>query len=195
MQYWIIYQPGVGGDGFANLIEHASNVCPADGVLEWREHYRVDGRIKFYSCAWAQEPKPFRRPGICNTVLDSHYIDCVQSQQNTVIPVHYFYWNDWQQFEHQQIITKNQYLIHLYSSDPDRAFQDAFVKNQLAVNPERYQGYCYNMRKELERPEYQCHIDIEQVWHSWSYLEEKLNTAGIKIQRQAYDQYMELINA
>jgi hypothetical protein len=196
MQYWIIFLAGVGGDGFSNLIEHSCNVLPADGVLEWREHYRVDGRIKFYSCDWAQpDPKPFRQPGIRNAVLNSHYVDCVYTQQNTVIPAHYWYWDDYKQFEHQPIINKNQYKIHLYSSNPERAFQDAFIKNQLTIKPELYQGYCYNIKKELERPDYQCHIDIEQVWSSWSYLEEKLKTAGIEIQRQTYDQYMELINA
>ena len=195
MQYWIIYQAGVGGDGFANLLEHGSNVLPADGVLEWRVHYRIQEHIKFYSCKWAQEPKPFRQPGVRNSVLNPHYVEYVQSEQNTVIPVHYCYWDDYLQFEHKQIITSNQCKIHLYSSNPGRAFRDVFVKNRRDAKPEHYQGYCNEIKKELKRSQYQCHIDIEQVWRSWSYLEEKLNEIGIEIKREVYDQYMELINA
>jgi len=34
MQYWIFYQAGVGGDGFGCMLEHATNIEPADGDLE-----------------------------------------------------------------------------------------------------------------------------------------------------------------
>lgn len=195
MQYWIIYQAGIGGDGFANLIEHASNITPADKVLEWREHYRINHKIKFYSCAWAQEPKPFRQPGICNAVLNAEYVNLVTQRKNTVIPVHYYYWNDIDYFEHKNTVTQDQIKIHLYSSNLQRAFTDAFVKNKLEIDHNKFSGYCEQIASELKRSQYDCHIDIEQVWDSWNYLEQILGKLDITLSKDVYRQYMELIHA
>ena len=47
MQYWIYFYPGVGGDGFVNLLEHCNNFSKFDLVSdEWRIHQVVNGRIK-----------------------------------------------------------------------------------------------------------------------------------------------------
>lgn len=48
MQIWIFFGPGAGGDGFANLLEHASGVTPIDGMSTWRIHRYVDGEPKFW---------------------------------------------------------------------------------------------------------------------------------------------------
>ena len=41
--------PGVGGDGFCNLLEHANEVVPLDRLLEWRIHRYVDDQVKFWA--------------------------------------------------------------------------------------------------------------------------------------------------
>ena len=73
MQYWIFYEPGVGGDGFACLLEHANNVYPADGQLQWRFHFYngfenvLKKPIRFFQSHWCEDPIPFRNFGNLNS--------------------------------------------------------------------------------------------------------------------------------
>ena len=64
MQYWIFFQAGVGGDGFANLLEHANNVIPVDNKRYWRIQTDniIDGKryVKFLSPNWYLSEKPSR---------------------------------------------------------------------------------------------------------------------------------------
>ena len=50
MQFWIYFDAGAGGDGFANLLEHATNVKPWDQNLKvWRLSHYIDDEATFYA--------------------------------------------------------------------------------------------------------------------------------------------------
>jgi hypothetical protein len=49
MIIWVWFIAGAGGDGVANLLEHASNACTIDGNRYWRIHRYVDNKVKFYA--------------------------------------------------------------------------------------------------------------------------------------------------
>ena len=196
MQYWIIYQAGVGGDGFANLLEHCAEVRPADDCLEWRRHYEINGKTKFYSCAWANDPKPFRYKDLGFSDPNPVYLKLVQQNEHTVIPVHYFYWTLIDQYPYKNIVTRNQILIHLYSSIPQRAFVDAHQKNKLPIPDEiQRERYIDSIKKELERSDYHYHVDIERVWRDWHYLETLLSTWQITLKESIYRKYLEMVHA
>ena len=49
MIIWVWFTAGAGGDGVANLLEHASNARTIDGNKHWRVHRYVDNKVKFYA--------------------------------------------------------------------------------------------------------------------------------------------------
>jgi hypothetical protein len=205
MQYWIFFSPGVGGDGFCNLLEHADNVYPADNRYQWRIDPRVklDSTVKFYCPFWFinhrfELGQPFRSPETYNKewTLDPQYrryFDLIQQGLNTVIPAHpeqYFDLID--KFLYKNIIEQNQHKILLYSLNFDRVLYDAATKNQKAI--EAFKWVPESIEHELNSNKYDTYIDIEQVWQNWDYLDNILKFLNINLNKKFYDQYIKLVN-
>ena len=138
MQYWIYFYPGVGGDGFVNLLEHCNNFSKFDLISdEWRIHQVVNGRIKFYLPLINEIPKDgfvFRNKDSPNGIVSSSYIECVKANRNIVIPAHYVYWEKIELTPDRDIFESNQIKIHLYSNDYIRVSRDKIIKNILMLN-------------------------------------------------------------
>jgi hypothetical protein len=206
MQYWIIYRAGVGGDGFANLLEHAENILPADGENRWRIHYRegrdgiLDRPVRFYQAHWAFGPKPFRFPELPESiVLNPVYVDLVSQQKNTVITAHTPYFKLIDQFEYQSIVKQDQVMIYLYSDRCERVYRDLEAKRPEAVLEFRDLTHFTSFHKiensmELARRDYAIRIDIEQAWRDWDYLNNCLNKLGINLDKKYYDHYLTYID-
>jgi len=203
MQYWILYQPGVGGDGFGCMLEHADNIKPADGQLEWRFHY-YDGRygfldrpIRFYQASWASQPLPFRSSKLpTSTELNPAYVDLVEQQQNTVITAHLnFYWDQVDQFEYSSVVKKDQIKIHLYSDRSKRVCQDFVTKRHIPTPIDWHEIYHQRVNnQELARKEYNIHINIEQAWRDWDYMQACMSQLNINLSKEVYDQYLTYID-
>jgi len=206
MQYWILYQAGVGGDGFANLLEHANNIFPADGEEQWRIHYK-DGRygildrpVRFYQAHWAFDPIPFRLPTLTkSTVLNPVYVDLIEQQKNTVITAHHNYFNLINKFEHQHIVTQYQIIINLYSDRVQRVYRDLKEKRPESItiigDLTKFTNLFQTINlKESNRSDYVIHIDIEQAWRDWPYLNNCLTKLGIDLDKKFYDYYLTYID-
>jgi hypothetical protein len=205
MQYWIIYQAGVGGDGFGNLLEHADNVFPADGEEKWRIHYR-DGRtgildrpVRFYQAHWAyHNPMPFRSNSLPETPrLNPHYVELIKQQKNTVITAHPYYFEQVKQFEYKDLVKQHQLLINLYSNRVDRVYQDLVAKRPEllpGLTPRYMRDISLENSKESTRSDYTIHIDIEQAWRDWPYLNSCLEKLGINLDKKYYDHYLTYID-
>jgi hypothetical protein len=202
MQYWIFYAPGVGGDGFGCMLEHATNIRPADGDLEWRIHY-YDGKygtlqrpIKFYQARWANDPLPFRYPKLSdNILLNPVYVDIVSQQQNTVITAHYHYFNLIDQFEYKNIVEKDQVKIHLYSNNSARVHKDLQIKSNINVTLERFtKSHQQQNQRDSANIAYDMHIDIEQIWRDWTYTKSCMDHLHIDLPKSVYDHYLTYID-
>lgn len=194
MQYWIVYSGGVGGDGFSNLLEHADNVVPADGNLTWRIDDSCQERVKFYGPKWTNDPIPFRfsNVGLDRTWIHPAYLDIVNNNLNTVIPTHYAYFKDIDRSPLKPILTKNQVLVHLYSTNFERVRSDFLIKNK--ENPATVNPHMEAMiQLQMNSSAYHCQIDIERAWTQWNYLSKILDDLGIKLQKTYYDQYLAMI--
>ncbi len=196
MQYWIFYQAGVGGDGFGCMLEHATNIKPADGFLEWRIHCLLQRTRKFYQAAWAPEPRPFRYNKLSdNILLNPVYIDLVEQQQNTVITAHCVYFDLITKFEHRNIVEKDQVTIHLYSNNSTRVYKDLQAKSGTNTPLEKFIKWHQHRNKiEFSRPEYKIHIDIEQIWRDWAYTKSCMEQLNIDLPRSGYDHYLTYID-
>jgi hypothetical protein len=202
MQYWVFYQAGVGGDGFGCMLEHATNIMPADGNLEWRFHYYegaynvLQRPVRFYQALWAQEPLPFRCGTLSdNIVLNPIYVDLIKQQQNTVITSHHDYFRLISKFVYRDVVETDQIKIHLYSNDSERVHRDVLLKRQIPVSLERFKKlHRHTNRIELSRTAYNMHIDIEKVWRDWSYMQSCMNQLGIDLPKSVYDHYLTYID-
>ena len=202
MQYWIFYQAGVGGDGFGCMLEHATNIEPADGDLEWRIHY-YEGKygilqrpVKFYQARWANDPLPFRYSTLSNNImLNPVYVDLVKQQQNTVITAHHFYSKLIGHFEHQNIVEKAQVKIHLYSNNSARVYKDLQAKSGTNTPLEKFIKWHQHTNKiQFARPDYKMHIDIEQIWRDWVYTKSCMEQLNIDLPKSVYDHYLTYID-
>jgi hypothetical protein len=81
MLIWIFFQPGVGGDGFANLLEHSANAVTIDSNKQWRIDKYVNNRAKF----WA--PNLNNNTSRYNAVADlnDHQLEIAQSNDQYLI--------------------------------------------------------------------------------------------------------------
>jgi hypothetical protein len=202
MQYWIFYHGGVGGDGFGCMLEHANNIAPADGVLEWRFHaYSDDNKasprpIRFYQAHWASDPLPFRSSRLPeNTVLNPVYVDIVEQGQNTIITAHHGYFDQIDQFEYRSIVEKDQVKIHLYSNRSERVYNDFNIKRGAGTTLQQFSKLHQWINKgDFARRDYDIHIDIEQVWRNWNYTKECMEKLSIDLPKEVYDQYLTYID-
>lgn len=195
MQYWILFQPGVGGDGFSNLLEHADNVYCADGKDKyWRIHKRVTNAIKFYPAQWA-DPLPFKVPeAVVDTTFHPAYESIVQDGRNTIICAHPdVYFRDIIDFPKRHFIQKDQVKIHLYSSDPERVA----LALENKIGPINRKDWHINMDFRtslgLRNKQYNAHIEIERAWRDWHYLQGCLDQFGLKLDKATWNEYKELV--
>lgn len=201
MQYWIFYDGGVGGDGFGCMLEHATNIRPADGVQEWRIHDYEDGSkdkpLRFFQAHWANDPIPFRYTiSNDNVVLNPVYKNLVAQQTNTVITAHYAYFNFIEQFAYRDIVEKDQVKIHLYSDRPKRVYADVAAKRGIDMSLDQHvDAYQRLVTYELARPEYAIHINIERVWRDWNYMQECMTQLNIELPKDVYDHYLTYISS
>lgn len=197
MQYWIFFQPGVGGDGFSNLLEHANNVYPADKFTSWRIHKKFDRKVKFYGAQWADNCKsqPFRQSStdFKNLTLKNSYVDIVKNNRDTIIPVHYIYQKYIDLFPFKDLVEKDQVKIHLYSKNYERIILDAKIKNQFDESQDaNLISNLINQNLKQLKSYYDIHIDIEQVWNDWNYLDVKLKLLGIDLDKSFYNTYLKI---
>jgi len=197
MQYWIFFQPGVGGDGFSNLLEHANNVYPADEYATWRIHKKFNTKVKFYGAQWVENciSQPFRQysDNFKDLTLKHSYIDIIENSRNTVIPVHYDYQSCIDYFPFRNVVEKDQVKIHLYSTNYERIVLDAKIKNQFdEIQDKTIISKLINQQLKQFKSYYDIHIDIEQVWQDWDYLNENLKLLDIDLNKRFYDIYMKI---
>jgi hypothetical protein len=197
MQFWIFFEAGVGGDGFANLIEHANNVTSADEEIGWRIHNEFTA-VKFYGANWTTDPIPFRNQKVNadQVIINPNYVRLINQKQNTVLCAHptpYREQIDTSQFK--ELVQKDQVKIHLYSTNTDRVKSDLIAKLPGIEIPDNWQNNIIKIiNKELARTDYALHIDIERAWTDWKYLSSCLASVGIDLDKVYYDKYLNIIN-
>jgi hypothetical protein len=214
MQYWIFFVGGVGGDGFANLLEHATNVEPVDGDLCWRVTPAKNGsnKMMFNFPLFVNDVRFFRDHSSVGELRPPNYVPqplninrlqptenyrrIVDHGINTVISTHPWWYNYNKDFKHWDLLEKDQHKILLYSNDLDRIVNDFCDKNNM------YDQYRVNYKEALQKysppyynvPKlnYQTLIDIDQVWRDWEYLDKILKHIGLDLDRKYYEEYLDV---
>jgi hypothetical protein len=198
MQYWIFFYGGVGGDGFSNLLEHADNIIPSDGFSGWRIHWQEESVVKFYGPTWTNHPIPFRylNPVVDNITLNENYQHILTNNLNTVIPTHYNFWNQIDKSPLEDIVTRKQIKIHLYSKNYIRVTNDLIIKNKIDKTSLSFKDAILDtenaIESQLQNRSYDTCIDIEKVWDSWNYLDDCLKRLDINLDKCYYNEYLKI---
>lgn len=203
MQYWIFFIGGVGGDGFSNLLEHADNITPVDGVRMWRIRSKPsDSKVAFKDPSYVTDNRFLRNHSdpdfdLSNIHLRPLYTRLVNSGIKTVIPAHPYRYNFDEKFKYWDFLEKSQHKILLYSDNINRIAEDFYDKNPhftIGTKEDKKTVLLngtspYYTAQDLN---YNTFIDIERVWKDWDYLNNILISIGINLNRKYYEEYLDV---
>lgn len=190
MQFWIFFQPGTGGDGFANLLEKSPNVHPLDVVdIGWRIHRIVDGQIKFHAPTpdtggcFRSNLRPF---SLSNNQLQPLYQNLVLCKKNCVITSHDVTMKQLKASDCQHILCQDQVRI-LLVGDTDTANLQAAKKN---LQP---QVLNFGSGKSLDYTQFDLIVDIRDIQSDWTNFKHFCKNINIECDQQYHDQYLDLL--
>jgi hypothetical protein len=193
MQIWIYFQPGVGGDGFASLLERAKHVVRFDDYkLAWRIHRFVDNHPKFYAPA-IDAKGCFRRPLIRFDSKDNYlmesYVNCVLQDRVVICTSHdtglkFLNTNDC-----LDILLRNQVKILLKSPNFQLTRYQATLKNLVpaAVDSIVSTPQQYNLNQ------FDHVLDVDLIQSDWSYVEQFCKSIGLDLAQSEYQAYQEIL--
>jgi hypothetical protein len=142
MQYWIFYEPTLGGRNFARLLENADNMQTADGFAGWRSKSAASNN--YAAASWASFNGISCSPFIdtVNTAdvgiqLNPIYQSIIENGQNTVILAHYRYFDEINNFVHKNLVQQNQVKINLYTDNDNDSVANKVYAQQMYNNYHR----------------------------------------------------------
>ena len=207
MQIWIYFQPGVGGDGFANLLEkaksknsHAVDVndqyCDIQRLdtfeHPWRIHRRVDNQIKFFYPSIDKNEcfrYPLSRFNLQDNELIQSYLDSVAQNKTIICTSHDFHLTHADNNDCQEILSKNRKKVLLYKIDSRTAWKNASIKNLYTGPVEKI----YSPKTTYTMSKFDHVVDIDLVNTNWEYLENFCKKLDLKLEQSCYQDYLELL--
>lgn len=202
MQIWIYFDPGTGGDGIANLLEHSTNIITLDHgacvhATPERQYWRVDRFVDNRPKFWAPQfdklhcfrlNQRFTRE---TNSLSQVYIDLIQSNINTIVTSHDCSLKNLHNSDCYDIFTKNQIKILLQSNNRTQTIQNAFEKNLI----------CYNKNSVPEQRtvpvidnNFDYVIDADQLMSSWHEIKLLTQSIGLDLHEKFFDEFSSIIS-
>lgn len=194
MQIWIYFQPGAGGDGFANLIEQCKQITKFDDHCSpWRIHRFVDNQPKFFAPAidlnhhFRQHPEG--RFSLQNNELVQSYVDCVLQNKNIVCTSHHVELLFSKVHDCQEILTKDLIRVLITCSDTKHSWHLATIKNLSTTAVESI----------LDKPlivdlnQYDYVLEIDQIHSDWNYVQKFCRDVDLELSESAYRDYQAIL--
>ena len=196
MQIWLYFLGGAGGDGIANLLEHADNVEPVDGNLEWRLSHYIDNLACWWAPCFDREqcfrsavPFPFRTDSNATT---DRYRHLVEQSIPTVITSHDTLLHALTASDDRDLLSHNQIKVLVKHTDPADSFRLCQLKNfetgSLTADPK----WC---RFVSRIPNHFDHVlDTARCHQDWQYTKEFCDSIGLKLCYNTYKQWQDLLH-
>jgi hypothetical protein len=195
MQIWIYFFPGVGGDGFANLLEHANNVIPIDGDRRWRPQWYVDNQIKFYSPAPDRDycfRNQKRFDSTKNRLNDSYIWALAHKDKHTIVTSHDLRKVKFNASDHLEILAHDYQDIFLTTRDYFKAMERATLKN-LLKKIDRWFDPKLLVASQISTY-HDRYVYIEDVLADWSSFRDFCASMELDIDVQHFDHYHDLVS-
>lgn len=197
MQIWIYFLPGAGGDGFANLLEHASNVKPIDSDVDpkrWRVHRFVDDQPKFYANA-IDNIRCFRnnRPFLsAENQLRSNYVRLVKQGIPTICTSHDVTLANIQKSDCRDILEHNKISVFLYHDSYRLCVYQAALKNLEPKLPPMISDDYYPIRQKINMEDFDHVLNIADIQSNWNTVNDFCQTVGLDLNQERYQEYCQL---
>lgn len=185
MIIWVFFQPGAGGDGFANFLEQAENVTTIDERKQWRVHRYVDYKPKF----WAPElQNSTTRTNTTEQLTDQQIEIACSDDRYLVITSHDI--SIKHTFNNDKIPAEKNIKIFLRCNDFRKQLINFMVKNLQEFDDKKNISY-----KELNfLPDVDFIINMDQIIDSWEYTNQLINSIGLPLTKEIYTQYKEIVS-
>ena len=185
MIIWVCFTAGAGGDGVANLLEHASNARTIDGNTPWRVHRYVDNKVKFYAPTLGKQNNIYR----INTIdlLDDRQLEIANSDTEYLIITSHVNPN-----LVSNKIAANKNIKILVTSNNAR--YNALTKNLIEFN---ISGSDVNYPKiATAEPGFDLAnivVDIDNIMNDWEYTKKFTLNIGLNLAEKEFNYYRKIV--
>lgn len=189
MQIWIFFA-GSSGDGFANLLEHATNARTIDNQKLWRINKYVDYQARFWSPA-PDRDQCFRysqRFNCATNQLLPKYLEALQDDQHhTIVTSNDLNQTHLRDSDNLEILTQNQIKVLLSLRQPHVARQTV-LKNLADTGIKQAE-------RKLDPEDIFDHIVyIEDLQQSWDLTKKFTTELGLTLEQDMFNHYTEIIS-
>jgi hypothetical protein len=188
MIVWVCFVGGSGGDGFANLLEHASNARTIDGLDQWRIHRYVDNKVKFYA------PNLQNSAVRCNTVnlLNDCQLEIANSDtEYLIITTHD---TKFKTILSPTLLPDNKNIkILLISKNSDLSKYNFLIKNLKEFDKSDPTILKNLYKQDTTNLHAESVVDIDKVVDSWEYTKQFALSIGLALAQEDFDHYRKIV--
>ena len=179
MIIWVWFTAGAGGDGVANLLEHASNARTIDGNKHWRVHRYVDNKVKFYAPTLGKQNNIHR----INTIdlLDDRQLEIANSDTEYLIITSHVNPN----LVSNKIAVNKNIKILVTSNN---ALYNAYIKNLMEFN-------ISDLEIATAQPNFNSAdivVDIDDM-NDWEYTKKFTLGIGLNLAEKEFNHYRKIV--
>jgi len=199
MQVWIYFQPGVGGDGIANLLEKSQTVVSIDSNPPvWRLHRYVDGELKFWAPAIDQlhcfrRDQPFE---VSNNSLSYRYMELIRSNQDIVVTSHDVFLKNLRQSNEQHILEFDQVKVLVTTQNPKQAMLSNLKKTLDPLTPKKLDqalDWYLEQYKKIDQANFDIVIYSEDIQKNIDAIANLCSKLSWNLDSEHYTNYIGLI--
>ena len=188
MIVWVCFTGGAGGDGFANLLEHASNARTIDGLDQWRIHRYVDDKVKFYA------------PGLQNNTTRSNTANLLNDRQLEIANSNNEYLivtshdTQFKTILSPTLIPDNKNIkILVMSKNFNLSNYHFLIKNLKEFNKSDTDMLDHLYTRINTRSHADAVVDTDTVVDSWEYTKQFALSIGLALAQEDFDHYRKIV--
>jgi hypothetical protein len=192
MQIWIYFEPGTGGDGFANLLERSRTITPFDqNDRLWRLHRFVDNCPKFWAPtvdtnACFRTGHPFYTK---DNKLTQNYVEHVDRGANIICTSHDTSLELLEMSDCTDVFLKNQIKVKLHHQDPINVHKQSAIKNLQNISADLSFAKIPKL-KSIDFKKFDYVVSIEKIQTDWNYVSKVCNDLNIELDQAEYQDYL-----
>jgi hypothetical protein len=195
MQIWIYFEPGTGGDGFANLLERSRTITPFDQHdRPWRLHRFVDNCPKFWAPtvdtnACFRSGRPFNTK---DNKLNQNYVEHINRGANIICTSHDTSLALLEMSDCTDVFLKNQIKVIIQHQDPINVYKQSAIKNLQNI-PSDLSFAKIPKLKSIDFKKFDYVVSIEKIQTDCNYVSKVCNDLNIELDQAEYQDYLSIL--
>jgi hypothetical protein len=201
MQFWIYFDAGDGGDGFANLLEHSDNVMTIDHnecvhASPDKELWRVDKFVNNRPKFWA--PLPDLNGCFRNKVrfdqskneLTLNYINAVNNKKyHTIVTSHEYELTHVDEHDTSDIILHDHVKVLIKSTNSKKSLENYLTKNLV-----EYDKKLLTVKEKAYKDSLFDYVFIDSELQNWTKVNQFCTEFGLDLDQKYHNEYLSIQN-